>query len=128
MAGSPQQPEREDQVWRPDRLTWAVLLGRWTDFARSAVALPDDAAGRRLRASVADLIGLQAVWFALSHLEELTDDERTLGLMRAGVLIDRYEAALRRRFVPDPLPAQVEELVSNARSALAEASATQAGG
>lgn len=105
------------------RLTWAVLLGRWTDFARSAVALPEDAAGRRLRASVADLIGLQAVWFALSQMHELPADamapaERALGLTRAGVLIDRHEAALRGRFAPDPLPEQAEELIADARAAL----------
>jgi len=105
------------------RLTWAVLLGRWTDFARSAVALPEDAEGRRLRESVADLIGLQAVWFALSQLAELPPeampaDERALGLTRAGVLIDRHEAALRRRFAPDALPEQAEELIADARTAL----------
>ena len=105
------------------RLTWAVLLGRWTDFARSAVALPEDAEGRRLRESVADLIGLQAVWFALSQLAELPPeampaDERALGLTRAGVLIDRHEAALRRRFAPDALPEQAEELIADARAAL----------
>jgi len=115
-------PEPAPEPLDADRLTWAVLLGRWTDFARSAVALPDDAAGRRLRESVADLIGLQAVWFALSQMHELPAEvmpreERALGLLRAGVLIDRHEAALRRRFAPDPLPRQAEELVADAREA-----------
>lgn len=123
MPMAPDPPDNDAQAWQPDRVTWAVLLGRWTDFARSAVALPEDSAGRRLRDSVADLIGLQAVWFALSHLEALSPEERALGLLRAGVLIDRHEQALRRRFAPDALPEQAEELVADARAALAQASA-----
>lgn len=121
-------PEPSPEPLDADRLTWAVLLGRWTDFARSAVALPDDAAGRRLRASVADLIGLQAVWFALSQMRELppgamAPDERALGLTRAGVLIDRHAQALETRFAPEPLPEQARELIADAREAHALARA-----
>lgn len=114
-------PASSDEPLDTDALTWAVLLGRWTDFARGAVALPDDASGRRLRASVADLIGLQAVWFALTHLGALPADERALGISRAGVLIERHAAALCRCFGEDGLPAQAAELVADARAALAEA-------
>lgn len=49
----------------PERLTWAVLLARWTEFARSAVALPKEGEAGLVRQSVADIITLQAVWFAL---------------------------------------------------------------
>lgn len=120
------EPEPRDKP-RPDALdaeglTWAVLLGRWTDFARSAVALPEDAAGRRLRDSLADLIGLQAVWFALTHLDALAGDERALGLARAGVLIERHAAALAKRYGAEGLPAQAAELIEDARVALARAS------
>ena len=114
MAETHTQPE----AWDPERLTWAVLLGRWTDWARGAVALPNDAEGRRLKESVADLIGLQAVWFALSHLGELPADEQALGATRAGVLIDRHEQALRRRFGPAALPEQAEDLIADAKAAL----------
>jgi len=103
----------------PDHLTWAVLLGRWVQFARSAVALPDDAAGRRLRDSVGDIIQLQAVWFALQHVDELPADERALGLDKAEVLIDKHAAALRERFGEEALPAMIEELISDAHRALA---------
>ena len=65
-----------------DKLTWAALLGRWMAFAKNAVALPDDDAGRRVRNSVVDLITLQAVWFALQNLDELDPDERALGIDR----------------------------------------------
>ncbi len=103
----------------PDRLTWLVLLARWTDFARSAVALPTDADGRRLRDSIADIITLQAVWFALQHLQELDPAEQALGLDRAGVLIEKHEAALRKRWAD--VPAGIEELIGDAKRQLAAA-------
>ena len=105
----------------PDKLTWAALLGRWIEFARSAVALPSDEQGRRLRDSVPDVIMLQAVWFALHHMEELAADQRALGLDRAGVLIEKHEKALRDRWRDEPLPAALGELVDDAHQALTAA-------
>ncbi|XAM00970.1 hypothetical protein OT109_06195 [Phycisphaeraceae bacterium D3-23] len=116
--------DRDENTAQPldaERLTWAVLLGRWTDFARSAVALPDDEAGRRLRDSLADLIGLQAVWFALTHLDELDAEERALGLARAGVLIDRHASALAKRYGDAGVPEQACELIEDAQAALRRA-------
>jgi len=104
-----------------DKLTWSVLLGRWVEFARGALALPDDAAGRALRASVPDIIGLQAVWFALQHLDELDGDERALGLARAGVLIDKHTETLDARWRGGDLPDELRALVNDARGALAAA-------
>ncbi len=101
-----------------DKLTWAVLLGRWVEFARSALALPDDDAGRRLRDSVPDIIALQAVWFALDHLDELDADERALGIDRAEILIEKHRQALISRF-GDDLPPQLAELIADAQSQLA---------
>lgn len=100
------------------KLTWSVLLGRWVDFARSALALPDDADGRRLRDAVPDLIMLQAVWFALQHLDELSSDQRALGIDRAGVLIERHERQLRQRWGDEPLPPAIEALIADAKRQL----------
>ena len=86
---------QEGQGLEPERLTWAVLLARWTDFARSAVALPQDGEAGMVRQSVTDIITLQAVWFALGHLDDLEGPERALGLDRSGVLISRHSAAIR---------------------------------
>lgn len=105
----------------PHRLTWAALLGQWVDFARSALALPDDEAGRRLRESVPDIIALQAVWFALRHMDELAPDERALGLDRAQVMIDTHAAALERRWPGEAMPDALVELVKEARDGWAEA-------
>ena len=107
--------------YNPDALTWAAMLGRWVDFARSSVALPDDAAGRKLKASVPDLIQLQAVWFALQHLGDLPASEQALGRDRAGVLIERHAAALHERFANEGLPAGMVELIDDARAARAPA-------
>lgn len=103
-----------------DGLTWAVLLGGWVDFARSALALPDDQGGRALRGSVADIIGLQAVWFALQHLDELDADERGLGIARAEVLIERHAQAVAERWRGVELPGELVRLIEDAREVLAK--------
>jgi len=100
------------------RLTWAALLGRWIEFAKSAVALPQDQPGKRLRQSVPDIIMLQAVWFALQHMDELSADERALGLDRAELLIEKHSDAIRSRWAADPLPAQVGQLITDAHEQL----------
>lgn len=105
------------------QLTWAVLLARWIEFARSATALPIDADGKRLRACVADLITLQAVWFALGELDQLPADERALGLDRAQVLIDRHASAILERFAGEGAPPLMAELIDDARSRLRQVAA-----
>lgn len=115
--------DKPTQSLLPDgrSLTWAALLGRWVDFARSAVGLPVDDQGQRLRASVPDLIMLQAVWFALRDLGELPADERQLGLDRAEILIERHAAALRERFDGATMPVAMAELIEDARGTLRSA-------
>ena len=138
--------EHESEPLRPRHLTWAALLGRWMEFARSAVALPRDAVGNALRQSVPDIIMLQAVRFALQDLDELPDDQRALGLDRAEILIDKHVDALSRRWhatppqAPTPaalaapggahadrhntpLPSPLLDLIDEARTALADAQA-----
>ncbi len=101
-----------------DRLTWAVLLGRWIEFARGALALPDDEVGRAMRDSVADIIALQAVWFALQHIDELDADEKALGLARAEVLIERHTGAVNERWRGSEMPLELSSLVADAVEAL----------
>lgn len=109
-----------------EKLTWAVLLGRWTAFARSSVALPDDDAGRRMKASISDIITLQAVWFSLQQLHELDAAEQAIGRDRAGVLIERCEHAIRQRYAGEPLPEMLEELIDDAKTALDSSSVSNA--
>ncbi|MEO0515123.1 MAG: hypothetical protein AAF086_07500 [Planctomycetota bacterium] len=102
----------------PDRLTWPVLLGRWVDFAKSAVVLPTNAAGRRMRGAVPDIINLQAVWFSLEHLDELDADQRALGLDKAQVLIEKHAGALRAAWADELMPGELVELIDDAKTAL----------
>lgn len=102
----------------PDQLTWAALLAQWVDFAKQAVGLPTDAVGQRMRASVPDVIMLQAVWFALAHMDELSQDERALGLDRAQVLIDRHVGALQQRWHGEAMPDELKKLIDDAREQL----------
>lgn len=101
----------------PDRLTWAVLLARWTEFSRSAVALPEHGQGGLVKRSIADIITLQAVWFSLSHLEELDSAEQAIGLDRAGLLIQRHTASLSSRYGDQPMPENLIELIEDVESA-----------
>ena len=100
--------EIEPEPLHPQRLTWAALLGRWVEFARTAVALPEAGAEGHLRESVADIIALQAVCFALEQIEDLARAERPLAVDRARVLVARHTAMLRRRWGDDPMPDALE--------------------
>jgi hypothetical protein len=106
------------------RLTWAALLGRWIEFAQSAQALPEDEQGQRLKDSVPDIIMLQAVWFALGEVDQLPHDQRSLGLDRAELLIQKHGQALRERWAQEGLPQQLAELIDDAWSRLSQAQAT----
>lgn len=107
-----------------DKLTWAVLLGRWIEFARGALALPDDEVGKAMRDSVADIIALQAVWFALQHVDELGADEKALGLARAEVLIEKHAGAVAERWRGGEMPTELTLLITDAREALAKSRST----
>lgn len=97
----------------PDRLTWAVLLARWTEFARTAIALPQQGELGLLRQSIADIITLQAVWFSLQQMDDLDPLERPVGIDRAGVLIARHSTAIRKRFGQTPLPEDLKSLLDD---------------
>ena len=103
----------------PDRLTWTLMLGRWVEFARAAVGLPKDEEGQALRDAVPDIIMLQAVWFSLQHCQELSAQERALGVDRAQVLIDKHAGHLLELW-PSGMPTQLTELVQDAKTALEE--------
>ncbi|MCC7192177.1 MAG: hypothetical protein IT444_05280 [Phycisphaeraceae bacterium] len=105
----------------PERLTWAALLGRWVDFARSSLALPEDESGERLRRSVPDIIMLQAVWFALANLQELDASERALGLDRAAVLIEKHTKTLEAVWRGSELPEALRDVMREAREELSKA-------
>ncbi len=107
----------EDSL-QPEELTWAALLTRWTDFARSAVAFPKSGDGGRLRASVAPMIGLQAIVFALAQAHRLPPAEHALALDRAEMLIRRHIRELHDAWPGHAMPPELQELIRDARAAL----------
>jgi hypothetical protein len=98
-----------------------VLLARWVEFAQSAVALPDDADGRAWKQAVAPIIGLQAVTMALGEVDQLSPNQRALGLDRANILIERHTAELLTAFsITDTsqLHPMLIELIEDAQRAI----------
>ncbi|MHC4994657.1 MAG: hypothetical protein ACYTGQ_06330 [Planctomycetota bacterium] len=110
----------------PEKLTWAALLGRWIEFAKSSVALPDDGAGRAFKAVVPDIIGLQAVCMALGEADQLEPDQRALGLDRARILVEKHAAHIAERFEGQDVPSGLGALVADAHAAILEAEAIDA--
>lgn len=106
------------------QLDWAALLARWMEFARASVALPDDAQGRRWRASISSIITLQAVTLALGELERLENEERAVAIDRASLLIERESQALDAAWDGTPSD-EVEQLIEDADSALNHARSRQ---
>ncbi|WP_432797868.1 hypothetical protein [Poriferisphaera sp. WC338] len=104
-----------------EALTWTAMLGHWVEFARSAVGLPASDAGQRMRASVGDVIMLQAVWYAVQKLDVLAEDERAIGLDRAGVLIEKHAGAIEKRWHGGDLPEGLTSLIVDAKAVLVAA-------
>jgi len=99
-------------------LTWTALLAHWVDFARAAVGLPDTDPGQAMRASIPDVVMLQALWFALDNMDQLTGSERHLGLDRAAVLFDQHRAALSQHWKDLAMPTKIVELIHDVRTRL----------
>lgn len=90
-------------------LTWAALLGKWTELARASVAFPKTSQGAKWRKSVPDLIGLQAITHALGEIELLREEEQGLALDRAALGIETHAANLVELFADDCDDPELEE-------------------
>lgn len=115
---------------------WPTLLAKWTEFAKASVAFPKSAEGDAWRAAVPSIITVQAVAMALGELCERLEaapsgaspqasprpDRAEVGvaLSKSGVLLDQHEQTLRGLWAGrgEPLPPGIEELISDARSAV----------
>jgi hypothetical protein len=69
-------------------ITWTGLLAQWTQAAQASLAIPEEHDGPAWRRSIAPLITLQAVTFALNELGDLPVEERPVARDRAALLID----------------------------------------
>lgn len=99
----------------PAALTWTTLLAGWTEFAQSAVALPDTGDGARWRQSVAPAIALHAVAMALRELIKIDPEERPLAMDRAEMTIREQAAILNQAWHGEPMPESLTELIDDAR-------------
>lgn len=104
---------------RPEALTWTALLAKWVEFARGALALPEDADGDRWRAAVPPIIELQAVTFALGDLAVVEPKERPFARDRAEVMIADAARGLEATWAGTPMPPMLLETLRDARRALA---------
>lgn len=98
-------------------VSWTTLLAGWTEFARSAVALPDSPDSDRWRASVAPAIALHATAMALGELTRLDPEERPLAMDRSELTIREQAARLNETWRAEPMPGSLTELIDDARLA-----------
>lgn len=98
--------------------TWAALLAHWTHFAQSAAALPTEGEPGRWRRAVPDIIGLQAITFALGDLDSLPLQERNLGLDRAELGVTAHIRSIHDLWRGEDLPPGLVDLIDDARLAL----------
>ncbi|MCA9290317.1 MAG: hypothetical protein KDA25_04255 [Phycisphaerales bacterium] len=103
---------------RVDSLAWPALLAHWMDVARASLALPDDDAGDRWRASVTPLITLQAVTFALGDLARVPPDGRPFARDQADVLVSGAASRLDAAWRGATMPESLLEIAADARLAL----------
>lgn len=103
-------------------LSWPLLLAKWTEYAKAAVALPTTEQGNRERDSVPAVIALQAICFALGEVHRLPTDERLLGIERAEYIVRERSTQLDQIWRGHPMPDAMLDLLTDARHAIQQAS------
>lgn len=98
--------------------TWSGLLAVWSDFARSAGALPKTGDLGLLRRSVPAIIGLQSLTQALEHIDCLPPDEYCSGQDRAALITRTLRAELESIWRSDAIPGALSEMLAEAESVL----------
>lgn len=106
-----------------DKMTWAVLVGRWMAFAQSAVALPDTVEGRAWKEAVPSIITLQALYFALNDSEGLSHEQLCVGYDRASVQMNEQIGKLKGLFEGESLHPMLTDLIEDVQRALVEVKA-----
>lgn len=109
---------------RPEPITWALLIGKWTAIARASVALPDTPHGHAWRAAVPSVIALQGVTMALMETAQrrregqIDSAEVAVARDRAGVMIAQHAGLLRGIWTSEAMPTGVLELINDAEDQL----------
>lgn len=104
-----------------DHISWAALLGKWTEFAKASVALPDTGDGGRWKRAVPHIISLQSITMALGELDAVDDGQRPLALDRAEITCRESAGAINDIWRGVEIPEGIMELVDDARTAFEDA-------
>lgn len=102
----------------PKVTTWSGLLAVWSDFARSAGALPKTGELGLLRRSVPAIIGLQALTQALAHIDCLASDEYRAGQDRAALIARTLRSELESIWGPGAIPDAISAIITDAHRTL----------
>ena len=103
-------------------VTWTTLLARWTALVKAGeglvLATPDEADAQRWRASIPEIVILQAVTFALGDLESLAGIDRSIARDRADLAVTESCGRLDGVWRGLEMPAGLLEVASDARRAV----------
>ncbi len=104
-------------------ITWTGLLAQWTQAAQASLAIPEDQDGPEWRRSMAALITLQAVTFALNELVDIPVAERPVARDRAALLIDESLDVLEAVWgsIDQAAPESINSIAVAAEAALVDA-------
>lgn len=115
----------EDAPTPPSKLptglvTWTTLLGYWTDLVKAGEGLKrsDDDDDRAWRASLPEVIRLQAITFALAEIDRLEIPDRGLARDRAAIGVEEASSRLDALWSGVPMPETLLEIASDAAVAL----------
>lgn len=116
-------PSRRPSAPLPTGLvTWATLLSRWISLVKAGeglvLAAPRDADARRWRDSIAEVVSLQAVTFALGDLSAIPEIDRPLARDRADLAVTEAAGALDRIWKGEEMPEALLEVAADARRAV----------
>lgn len=98
------------------------MLSRWISLVKAGeglvLAAPGDADARRWRESIAEIVSLQAVTFALGDLSSIPEVDRPLARDRADLAVTEAAGALDRIWKGEEMPEALLEVAADARRAV----------
>jgi hypothetical protein len=105
--------------------TWSALLGHWVALVKAGEGLvqaaPDDPEAARWRASIPEVVTLQAITFALGDLAGLPEADRPLARDRADLGVTAAAATLDEIWHGVEMPESMLEIAGDARRAVDQA-------
>jgi hypothetical protein len=105
--------------------TWSALLSHWIALVKAGEGLvqaaPDDLDAARWRASIPEVVSLQAITFALGDLAQLPAADRPLARDRADLGVTAAASKLDEIWRGEEMPESVLEIAADARRSVEQA-------